>query len=190
MLLQTAKTIGNGLHAAHIRAITGIRRIPLTPIILYGAAIAWLLAAGWWNYVRPQEFDLKSYERYQEQLAECRELNTSEARYNCVAQALISRDQINFGKGMLVFLPSIALVMGYYLWREVQTGRREREHARLAEQHAHQQVSKFRQEMRKERAAAMAVEKAHNENEADDHPHGPHAALLNHLRSKPPSKPS
>jgi hypothetical protein len=186
MLLQTARTIGDGLHAAHHRAMAGLRLIPLASIIVFGVAIAWLIGAGWWNYVRPQEFDLKSYERYQEQLAECRELKTSEARYDCVAQALIGRDQINFGRTIVVFLPSFALIMGYYLWREIQAGRREREHARLAEQHARQQVSKFRQEMREERAAVAAH--GLNENTMGRHVHGPHAALLNHVRSGPPPK--
>jgi uncharacterized protein HemX len=187
MLLQTAKTIGDRLHVAHERAMVGLRRLPLASIIVFGVAIAWLAGAGWWNYIRPQEFDLKSYERYREQLADCRELSTSEARYDCVAQALIGRDQTNFGKTIVVFLPSLSLIMGYYLWREVQAGRREREHARLAEQLARRQVSKFRQEMRKELADATAHNA--NENTMHEHAHGPHAALLNHVRPVPPRHP-
>jgi len=187
MVFQTAKAIGNGFHAARVRVLAGLRQLPLAPIVLFGAAVIWLIAAGWWNYIRPQEFDLKSYERYQEQLVQCRELKTSEARYDCVAQALISRDQTNFGKTVVVFLPSFTLIVGYYLWREIRASRREREHARLAELRAHQQVSKYRQDMRNERAAA---EKAHNENTINERAHGPHAALLNHVRSGPPPKSS
>ena len=187
MLLQTAKTIGDGLHAAHLHALARLRRIPLTSIIVFAVAIAWLIGAGWWNYIRPQEFDLKGYERYQEDLAACRELKTSEARYDCVAQALIGRDQINFGKTIVVFLPSFALIMGYYLWREIRASRREREHARLAEQRARSQVSKFRQEMRAERAAAAAKGKF-DDTVVSDHSHGPHAVVFDRARSGPPPK--
>ena len=74
MWLQTARTISDRLHAAHDRAIAGLRRIPIRSILVFATAIAWLVGAGWWNYVRTQEYDFKSYERYQEQLAECREL--------------------------------------------------------------------------------------------------------------------
>lgn len=185
MVFQTAKDISDNFHAAAARAIASLRLLPLAPMVLFSTAAIWLIGAGWWNYIRPQEFDLNRYERYQEQLAECREMKTSEARYDCVAQALIGRDQTNFGTTMIVFLPPFALFMSYFLWREIQTNRREREHARLAEQRARAQVSKFRQDMRNERAAA---EKAHNENTLDEHAHGPHAALLNHVRSGSPPK--
>jgi hypothetical protein len=180
MFAHTAKNIQLGLHeiGAHIAA--GLRHVSFTSILLFVTATAWLIGAGWWNYVRPQQFDLKAYERYQDQLADCRELNTSESRYNCVAETLIGRDQTNFGRAMIVFLPPLVLLFGHYILREIRVGRREREHAALAERHAREQILKMRAEMRAERAAAAEAAKAMIGREDDRNLHGPHAALLSH----------
>jgi hypothetical protein len=160
MLTRTAVTIGSAYRTAHglgVHALTILRRVsPATALALI-LALTWLLAAGWWNYVRPRDFDAKAYERYQEEVARCRELGTSEARYDCVATAMIRRDHANFGTAMLVFLPPILLVLGRYIWSEVRANAREREHARLAELHARQHVSHYRREMLAERAAARST---------------------------------
>jgi hypothetical protein len=137
MLLQATRTIGDGIRALHElgrRAIARLQRVPLGAVLTFTVALAWLLAAGWWNYMRPQDFDAKAYARYQEQVAQCRELKTSEGRYDCVVQSMIHRDQANFGTAMFVFLPPILLIFGHYLWREIRASMREREHARRAEE--------------------------------------------------------
>ena len=154
MLTRAATIIGGGF-----RALCGLgphtaRTAPLAALT-FALALAWLMGAGWWNYVRPHEFDAKAYDRYREEVANCRELGTSEARYDCVAQAMIRRDRVNFGTAMLVFLPPILLVLGHYIWREVGANLREREHARLAEQHSRRHLSRFRREMMEARAAAV-----------------------------------
>lgn len=127
----------------------------MTALVFFVAAV-WLAYGSWLNYIRPQEFDLKAYERYQEQVTQCRALRTSEARYDCVAQSLIGRDRVNFGTAMVVFLPPLLLILGHYVWMEVRANMREREHARHAEEVARQQLSRFRRELREERAAALA----------------------------------
>jgi signal transduction histidine kinase len=161
MLLQATRTIGDGIRALHElgrRAIARLQRVPLGAVLTFTVALAWLLAAGWWNYMRPQDFDAKAYARYQEQVAQCRELKTSEGRYDCVVQSMIHRDQANFGTAMFVFLPPILLIFGHYLWREIRASMREREHARRAEERSRRQLSKLRQEMTEERAAAQAAQ--------------------------------
>jgi hypothetical protein len=167
MLTRAAKTIGGAFRALRglgARAFAITRRVSPATALVFAAAVVWLLAAGWWNYVRPRDFDAKAYERYQEEeVARCRELTTSEARYDCVASAMIRRDHANFGTAMLVFLPPILLVFGRYLWREVRAGAREREHARLAELHARQHLSRYRREMLADRAAAQATRALLNE---------------------------
>jgi len=160
MLAQATRTIGDRLRAFRVicaHAVAPIRGVSPAAVLTFALALAWLSATGWWNYVRPQEFDAKAFERYQEEVANCRELRTSEARYDCVVKAMIRRDHVNFGTAMLVFLPPILLVFGHYIWREVRTNMREREHARLAEQRSRQQLSRFRREMIEERAAARAT---------------------------------
>lgn len=180
MLLQATRTIGDGIRALHElgrRAIARLQRIPLAATLTFAVALAWLVAAGWWNYVRPQDFDAKAYERYQEEVAKCRELKTSEARYDCVVQSMIHRDQVNFGTAMFVFLPPIFLIFGHYLWREIRTNMREREHARRAEQRSRRQLSKLRQDMMEERAAAKAAQALVKSAEAEhgfDHGHRAH----------------
>jgi hypothetical protein len=139
------------------RVFAFARRVSPATALVFAAALVWLLAAGWWNYVRPRDFDANDYERYQEEVTRCRELATSEARYDCVATAMIRRDHANFGTAMLVFLPPILLVLGRYMWREIRAGAREREHARLAELHARQHLSRYRREMLADRAAAQAT---------------------------------
>jgi hypothetical protein len=160
MLTRAAVSIGSAYRAAHglgVHALTIVRRVSPATALALVLALAWLLAAGWWNYVHPRDFDAKAYEHYQEEVARCRELGTSEARYDCVATAMIRRDHANFGTAMLVFLPPILLMLGRYIWREIQANAREREHARLAELHARQHVSRYRREMLAERAAARAT---------------------------------
>lgn len=180
MLVRTAKNIQLGLHETGAYVAAVLRQISITSLLLFVMAAGWLIGAGWWNYVRPQEFDPKAYERYQEQLADCRELNTSEARYNCVAEALIGRDQMNFGKAMFVFLPPLGLLFGHYILREIRANRREREHAAMAERHAREQILKMRAELRAEREAAAA--RALIEQEEDKHLHGSRAAQMSDVR--------
>lgn len=157
------------LREAGAPVLARIRRVhPATALVFLVAAL-WLGYGCWLDYVRPQQFDLKAYQRYQEEVAKCRELDTSEARYDCVAQTLIGRDRTNFSTAMIVFLPPLLLILGHYVWLEVQAGMREREHARHAEAMAHQQLSRYRREMRAERAAALARAQAHPESAASDH---------------------
>ncbi|MGE5539165.1 MAG: hypothetical protein ACM30I_11140 [Gemmatimonas sp.] len=134
-------------------AMARIRRMPVGTIVVFAVALAWIGTSGWLTFVRPQPFDDRAYERYQEEVAMCRELRTSEARYDCVARALIGRDQQNFGRSLFVFVPPFMLLIGRYVWREVRATMREREHARLAELRSRQHLSKMRQEMLGERAA-------------------------------------
>jgi hypothetical protein len=155
MLTRAARTIGGGFRGFGAQAARIRRAAPLAALT-FALALSWLIGTGWWNYVRPHEFDAKAYEHYREEVANCRELDTSEARYDCVAQAMIRRDRVNFGTAMLVFLPPILLVFGHYVWREARATVRERERARRAEQHSRQHLSKFRSEMIGERAAAIA----------------------------------
>jgi len=191
MLLQATRTIGDGIRALHglgRRAMARLQRVPLAATLTFAVALAWLVAAGWWNYIRPHDFDAKAYARYQEEVAKCRELKTSEGRYDCVVQAMIHRDQVNFGTAMFVFLPPILLIFGHYLWREVRANMREREHARLAEERSRRQLSKMRQDMMEERAAAKATQALVKAAEAEhgldhghrahgtSHPSAPHAA--------------
>jgi hypothetical protein len=160
MLTRATTTIGGAFRALHGRgahALVFLHRISPAAALVFALALAWLVAAGWWNYVRPRDFDAKAYERYQEEVARCRELGTSEARYDCVATAMIRRDHVNFGTAMLVFLPPLLMIFGRYIWREVRAGAREREHARLAELHARQHLSRYRREMLADRAAAKAA---------------------------------
>jgi len=160
MWLHATKTIGGGYHAAKelgLRAAVRIRRLPIITVLAFAFAALWLIVAGWSAYIRPEPFDLTAYERYQEEVAKCRELKTSESRYDCVAQALIGRDRTNFGKAMFVFLPPLLMILGHYIWLEVRANMREREHARHAEERARMQLSRLRQEMREQRAAAQAT---------------------------------
>jgi hypothetical protein len=158
--LHVTRTIDGTLHALRdfgARTIVRTRRLPIGTVLVFLVAAVWLAIGSWLNYIRPQEFDLKAYERYQEQVAACRALKTSESRYDCVAQSLISQDRTNFGKAMTVFLPPLLLILGHYVWMEVCANIREREHARHAEETARRQFSRFRRDMREERAAALAA---------------------------------
>lgn len=160
MLAHAARTIGDGfrsLHALGGRVVASARRLHPATALVFALALGWLAATGWWNYVRPHDFDAKAYERYQEEVANCREFKTSEARYDCVAKALIRRDHVNFGTALFVFLPPLLLLFGRYIWREVRANMREREHARLAEERSRRNLSKYRREMLEERAAARAA---------------------------------
>jgi hypothetical protein len=178
MIIRTADRIRISLHETGTAIVAGLRHISFVSMSLFFLAMAWLTIAGWINYIRPEPFDLKSYERYQAQIASCRELETPEARYNCVAQALIAKDQVNFGKAMIVFVPPLILIFGHYIVREVRAGRREREHARLAEKRSRDQILKMRAQMRAERAAAAAAAKAMlGHDDEDRHLHNPHAGL-------------
>jgi hypothetical protein len=197
MVLQAARAISGGFRAlgelgAH--AVAHLRRTPIAAVLVFCLALAWLSAAGWWSYIRPQEFDAKAYERYQEDVAACRELRTSEARYDCVAQAMISRDHANFGTAMFVFLPPIILVFGHYLWREIRSNMREREHARRAEQRSRQHLSTLRKEMIEEHAAAKAAQAliagAKSEHEAHRGPSDPDAARHHGAHHTGPSTPA
>ncbi|HET9149887.1 MAG TPA: hypothetical protein VFO61_05330 [Alphaproteobacteria bacterium] len=172
MRLLVARTIGDvirTLREAGAPAIARICRVPPATALVFLVAALWLAVGCWIDYARPQQFDLKAYQRYQEQVANCRTLDTSEARYDCVAQTLIGRDRMNFGTAMIVFLPPLLLILGHYVWLEVQAGMREREHARHAEEMARQQLSRYRREMQAERAAALARAHAHPESVAS-HP--------------------
>jgi hypothetical protein len=182
MIARTANGIRLAIHNTGTTIVAGLRHISLASTSLFVLAIAWLLVAGWINYVQPQQFDLKAYERYQEKLADCHELFTSEARYDCVAKAMIGQDQMNFGKALTVFLPPLILVFGYYILREIRESRREREHAALAEKRSRDQILKMRAEMRAERAAAIAAAKAMLGHEDEQHVHNPHV-VLDSLRS-------
>jgi hypothetical protein len=170
--LLVARTIGDVIRAlreAGAPAIARIHRVPPATALVFLVAALWLAVGCWIDYIRPQPFDLKAYQRYQEEVANCRELDTSEARYDCVAQTLIGRDRVNFGKAMFVFLPPLLLILGHYVWLEVQAGMREREHARHAEEMARQQLSRYRREMQAERAAALARAQARTESVASHH---------------------
>jgi hypothetical protein len=176
MIARTANGIRVALHNAGATIVASLRHISLVSISLFVLAIAWLLIAGWINYIHPQQFDLKAYERYQDRLAVCRELESSEARYNCVAQVMIGQDQMNFGKALIVFLPPLILIFGHYILREIRTSRREREHAILAERRSRDQILKMRVQMRAERAAAAAAAKAMLGHD-DQHVHNPHITM-------------
>lgn len=176
MIAQTAHSIRLALHNTGTAIVAGLRHISLASVSLFVLAVAWLVIAGWFNYIRPHQFDLKAYEQYQEKLADCRELSTSEARYNCVAQAMIGQDQMNFGKALIVFGPPLILIFGHYIVREIRANRREREHARLAEKRSRDQILQMRAQMRAERAAAAAAAKAMLGRE-DQHVHNPHIAM-------------
>jgi hypothetical protein len=192
MLTRAAVSIGSAYRTAQgvgVHALTVIRRVSPATALALVLALAWLLAAGWWNYVRPRDFDAKAYERYREEVARCRELGTSEARYDCVATALIRRDHANFGTAMVVFLPPMLLVLGRYIWREVQANARDREHARLAELHARQHVSRYRREMLAEHAATRAARALLDEEARQRRIYDPRAADPR-MASVPPSPPA
>ena len=179
MLQKAANHIGARFIRVRTDAVAALRRLPLTAVLLFGLALVWMATAGWWNYVRSTPFDASAYEHFQEEVAKCRELKTSEARYNCVAEAMIGRDQANFAKSLFVFLPPLGLMFGYYIVREMRAARREREHAAMAERHAREQILKMRAKMRAERAAAEA---AHAENENAEPHHGPRGVLIDQMR--------
>jgi hypothetical protein len=197
MVLQAARAISDRFRALGelgAYAIAHLRRTPIAAALVFCVALAWLGAAGWWNYVRPQDFDAKAYEHYQEDVAKCRELRTSEARYDCVARAMIDRDHANFGTAMFVFLPPIILVFGHYLWREIRSNMREREHARRAEERSRRQLSTLRKEMIEDHAAAKAaqalVADAKSQHEAHRGPSDPDAARHHGVRHAGPSIPA
>jgi hypothetical protein len=151
--------LGHAMVVASAETLARVRRLPVGPALVLLLALAWIAASGWWAFILPR-YDDTAAQRYQAEVAKCRELATSEARYDCVSRALISRDRENFGKAMLVFIPPLVAVLGRYVWRETRAAMHERERARLAEIRSRQQLAQFHREMMAKREALKPAKRA------------------------------
>jgi hypothetical protein len=63
---------------------------------------------------------------YDKQIAKCRTLPSSEARYNCTSQIMLAKDNTSFNKTLIILSPPLALLFGYFGVTRAVTARRER----------------------------------------------------------------
>jgi len=153
------RALGHAVYATAAETVARARRLPVGTIVFVLVALAWIAASGWWTFVR-SNFDADAALRYQAEVAKCRELPTSEARYECVSRALIGRDRENFSRAMVVFIPPLVMLFGCYIWREMRAAVRERERARLAEERSRRQLTEFHREMMERRKALKPAKRA------------------------------
>jgi hypothetical protein len=151
--------LGYAVYAMCAEMVARARRLPVGTIVFILVALAWIAASGWWTFVR-SNYDAGLALRYQAEVARCRELPTSEARYECVSRALIGRDRENFSRAIVVFIPPLVMLFGRYIWREMRASVREREHARLAEERGRRQLAEFHREMVARREALKPAKRA------------------------------
>lgn len=77
-------------------------------------ASGWILGASWFVFVQPASPVPNSYFSQDSKLAKCRQLRTSEARYQCTSEAMLAKDNADFNRTfIIILLPPLALLIGY-----------------------------------------------------------------------------
>lgn len=97
-----------------------------------------------------------AYMPYERQLAACKELRTSQAKYDCSSQLMLRRDRGLFNQILLVVLPPLALlgaVGGIVLAIRL---RQDRERQRLAREAYNAQMIAYREKLAAEEAEIAA----------------------------------
>jgi TRAP-type C4-dicarboxylate transport system permease small subunit len=115
----------------------------------------WILFAGWASVSSSQPV-YNSYASPEQQLAKCRKLSSSQARYDCTSKIMLAQESSAFNQVMIVVLPPIALLFGYFAVINFLTARRERRERQTALAASRRRMEEWRSHMRKVKADAAA----------------------------------
>lgn len=123
----------------------------LLEVVLISLCVAWVVGTAWFAF--QPETPINSYASYERQLANCKKLSSSQARYDCTSKLMLGKESTTFGKVVTILAPPLLLMIGYvslrrlaWSWQD-QTKRRAARDAsqqRMTEWHNH--VSKLKEE--------------------------------------------
>lgn len=91
----------------------------------------WVVGAAWFAFVQPAPAP-HPYMSQQTQIAKCRALTSSEARYNCTSQIMLAQDNATFNKTLIIILPPLAVLFAYFGVTRAIAAHRERIKSQLA----------------------------------------------------------
>lgn len=84
----------------------------------------WMAGATWFAFVTTPVPN--SYVSQDKQIAKCRALPSSEARYNCTSKIMLAKDNGTFNQTLIIVLPALAVLFAYFGITRAITTRRER----------------------------------------------------------------
>lgn len=127
---------------------------------LIALSVCWVALSTWYVFVLIRPMTQVYLEQHQTELAKCRKLPTSDAKYQCTSKLMLSKDHSIFGQVLLILGPPFGLLIGYW-----GVGRLiARHHARLKSQHARdfsqQRMAEWRSHLSDMRSALETQQKA------------------------------
>jgi hypothetical protein len=128
----------------------GTQRIVRWSLTLLGAG--WIFCAAWFLF-QPTP----TYGNYGRQmLASCRNLPTSDSRYQCTSQLMLAKDNVVFNKTLIILLPPLFLLIGYVGVTKIITAQRDKRKSHAAIAASHQRMAEWRRHLNDIKAAAAA----------------------------------
>lgn len=120
----------------------------------------WVLGATWFAFIQLSPMSQVVYEAQNAELAKCRKLLTSDARYQCTSKIMLARDNRVFNKTLIILLPPLGLLIGYWGVAAILGTRRDHRKDRIARDFSHQRMAEWRSHLNDMRATLEAQQKA------------------------------
>jgi hypothetical protein len=113
----------------------------------------WVVGAAWSALVQSTQ-PPNPYMSYEQQIAKCRAPASSEARYNCTSQIMLTKDNESFNKTLTIILPPLALLFAYFGVTRALTTQRERIKSQRALAASRRRMDEWRTHLRDIKSAA------------------------------------
>lgn len=123
-----------------------------------------VLGAGWmvgatWSLFFQTTLPPNSYFSYERQLANCRTKQTSQARYDCTSQLMLSKDNAIFKKTLIVLVPPLWVFGAYLVVNRIIQRRQEEKKSRAAVAASHKRMAEWQEFLRSIKSEAAAAQK-------------------------------
>lgn len=128
----------------------------------------WMLGATWFAFIQPDPMAQMLSEAKKKELAQCRRLPTSDARYQCTSKIMLAKDNRIFNQTLIILLPPLGLLIGYWGVARLVATRSDRKKSQTAHDYSQQRMAEWRSHLNKMRAdletqqkkAAIAAQRA------------------------------
>jgi hypothetical protein len=131
----------------------------------------WVIGSTWFVFLQPAQLVYRSYGSQESQLAKCRDLPTSETRYQCTARLMLAKDNDVFNRTLIILLPPFAALIGYLAVMKAVATHRDRVKKREAHIASRRRLAEWRNHLNEIKAGTRQTEDVFLN--AHEHPSGP-----------------